>query len=31
VERRSAEFHRETALIDFPPGHGASTLWMMVR
>ena len=31
VQRRSAEFHRESALIDFPPGHGASTLWMSVR
>jgi 23S rRNA (cytosine1962-C5)-methyltransferase len=31
VQRRSAEFHREGALVDFPPGHGASTLWMTVR
>jgi 23S rRNA (cytosine1962-C5)-methyltransferase len=31
VQRRAAEFHREGALVDFPPGHGASTLWMAVK
>jgi 23S rRNA (cytosine1962-C5)-methyltransferase len=31
LQRRSAEFHRESALVDFPPDHGASTLWMTVR
>jgi 23S rRNA (cytosine1962-C5)-methyltransferase len=31
VQHRGASFHREPALPDFPPGHGASTLWMTVR
>lgn len=31
VHRRGADFHREPALPDFPPGHGASTLWLTVR
>jgi 23S rRNA (cytosine1962-C5)-methyltransferase len=28
VARRGAAFHREPAPPDFPPGHGASTLWL---
>ncbi len=31
TQRRGGDFHREPALPDFPPGHGASTLWMTVR
>jgi 23S rRNA (cytosine1962-C5)-methyltransferase len=31
VARRGGGFHREPALPDFPPGHGASTLWMVAR
>jgi 23S rRNA (cytosine1962-C5)-methyltransferase len=29
--RRPGEFHREPAMPDFPPGHGARTLWMLLR
>lgn len=29
--RRAGEFHREPALPDFPPGVGASTLWLRLR
>lgn len=31
VKRRSAEYIRPVTPPDFPAGHGASTLWMMVR
>ncbi|MEZ5385641.1 MAG: class I SAM-dependent methyltransferase [Prosthecobacter sp.] len=31
VKRRTPQFVRSPSLVDFPPGHGASTLWMMVR
>lgn len=31
VKRRSAEYIRPAMPPDFPAGHGASTLWMMVR
>ena len=29
--RRGGDFHRDPALVDFPPGHGASTIWMTAR
>ena len=29
--RRAASFHREPPLPDFPPGEGASTMWMKMR
>ncbi len=29
--RRGATFHREPALPDFPPGHGATTIWLTAR
>jgi 23S rRNA (cytosine1962-C5)-methyltransferase len=29
--RRSATFHREPPLPDFPPGEGAATLWLKLR
>ena len=29
--RRAGDFHREPALPDFPPGVGASTLWLRLR
>lgn len=28
---RRGEFSREAALVDFPPGHGATTLWLTLR
>lgn len=31
IKRRAVDYLRIPSLIDFPPGHGASTLWMMVR
>ncbi|MDZ4405406.1 class I SAM-dependent methyltransferase [Prosthecobacter sp.] len=31
IKRRTTEYMRMAAAVDFPPGHGASTLWMMVR
>lgn len=31
VTRRAATFRRQDALPDFPPGEGASTLWMKMR
>jgi 23S rRNA (cytosine1962-C5)-methyltransferase len=31
VKRRTTEYMRMAAVVDFPPGHGASTVWMMVR
>jgi 23S rRNA G2069 N7-methylase RlmK/C1962 C5-methylase RlmI len=31
AQRRGGEFHREGALVDFPAGHGASTLWLTAR
>jgi 23S rRNA (cytosine1962-C5)-methyltransferase len=31
VKRRTADFHRAPALPDFPPGTGASTIWMRLR
>ena len=31
VKRRTTDYTRTMALIDFPEGHGASTVWMMVR
>lgn len=31
TQRRGGDFHREPTLVDFPPGHGSSTLWMTVR
>ena len=30
-KRRAATYLKLSAPIDFPPGHGSSTLWMMVR
>jgi 23S rRNA (cytosine1962-C5)-methyltransferase len=30
-KRRTADYARTGPMIDFPAGHGASTLWMMVR
>jgi len=29
--RRPGDFHREPAMPDFPPGHGARTLWLVPR
>ena len=29
--RRAGDFHREPHELDFPPGHGAHTLWMLLR
>lgn len=29
--RRAGELHREMQLPDFPPGHGARTLWILLR
>ena len=31
IKRRTVDYLRIPSLPDFPPGHGASTLWMMVR
>jgi 23S rRNA (cytosine1962-C5)-methyltransferase len=31
VTRRAAKFHRQPPLPDFPPGTGASTIWMTLR
>jgi 23S rRNA (cytosine1962-C5)-methyltransferase len=31
MQRRGGDFHREPALVDFPAGHGASTIWVTVR
>jgi 23S rRNA (cytosine1962-C5)-methyltransferase len=31
TQRRGGEFHREQPLVDFPHGHGSSTLWMTAR
>lgn len=31
VLRRGGDFHRESQPVDFPMGHGASTLWVTVR
>jgi len=31
IKRRATDYTRTSAEVDFPPGHGASTLWMMVR
>jgi 23S rRNA (cytosine1962-C5)-methyltransferase len=31
ITRRAARFHRQGPLPDFPPGTGASTLWMTLR
>jgi len=31
VTRRAAKFHRQPPLPDFPPGSGASTIWMTLR
>ncbi len=31
VTRRAAKFHRQPSLADFPPGAGASTIWMTLR
>jgi 23S rRNA (cytosine1962-C5)-methyltransferase len=31
VKRRTSEYSRTPPLVDFPPGQGASTLWMTVR
>jgi 23S rRNA (cytosine1962-C5)-methyltransferase len=31
TQRRGGDFHREPALPDFPPGQGASTLWLTTR
>jgi 23S rRNA (cytosine1962-C5)-methyltransferase len=31
ASRRAGTFHREPALPDFPPGVGASTLWLTLR
>jgi 23S rRNA (cytosine1962-C5)-methyltransferase len=31
VTRRAAKFHRRPPLPDFPPGTGASTIWMTLR
>ncbi len=31
VLHRGGDFHREAALVDFPAGHGSSTLWMVAR
>ena len=31
TKHRTADYVRAEALVDFPPAHGASTLWMKVR
>lgn len=31
MTRRAAKFHRQPPLADFPPGTGASTIWMTLR
>ena len=31
AKRRTADYVRPTPLPDFPPGHGSTTLWMMLR
>lgn len=31
VLRRGGDYHREGSLVDFPPGHGSSTLWVTAR
>lgn len=31
TQRRGGDFLREPPLPDFPPGHGASTLWLVAR
>jgi 23S rRNA (cytosine1962-C5)-methyltransferase len=31
MTRRAGDFHREPALPDFPPGVGASTVWLTLR
>jgi 23S rRNA (cytosine1962-C5)-methyltransferase len=31
LTRRAAKFHRQPPLPDFPPGTGASTIWMTLR
>ena len=31
VQRRGGDFHREGSLVDFPAGHGSSTLWVTAR
>lgn len=31
TKRRTTDFNRLKPVVDFPPGHGASTIWMMVR
>ena len=29
LHRRPVNFHRESQQVDFPPGHGAATLWLV--
>jgi len=31
IKRRATDYTRTPAMVDFPQGHGASTVWMMVR
>ena len=31
VTRRAAKFHRQPGLPDFPPGAGASSIWLILR
>lgn len=31
LHRRGGDYHREQFLPDFPPGHGATTLWLHAR
>jgi 23S rRNA (cytosine1962-C5)-methyltransferase len=31
ASRRAGDFHREPPLPDFPPGHGAATVWLTLR
>ena len=31
LRRKTTDYHRTRNLVDFPPGHGSSTVWMMVR
>jgi 23S rRNA (cytosine1962-C5)-methyltransferase len=31
IKRRTTQYTRLTPAVDFPAGHGASTVWMMVR
>jgi len=31
LSRRSGTFHRQPPLMDFPPGFGASTIWLTLR